>query len=133
MSSMQIEMPARVARRKPACSSLSANTTVSFRPHLRNEVLIRREISFFFSALFRFENGRPFGRISESSARPTVVSTSLVTALNSPLSLSFSYSVRRTLIFAVISTWSLSSARCTSDTSAKTMPSPLPLMRSRVA
>ena len=58
-------MPARVASRKPACSSLSAKTTVSFRPHLRNEVLIRREISFFFSALLRFENGRPFGRISE--------------------------------------------------------------------
>ena len=76
---MQIEMPARVASRKPACSSLSAKTTVSFRPHLRNEVLMRREISFFFSALFRFENGRPFGRISDSSARPTVVSTSLVT------------------------------------------------------
>ncbi len=80
MSSMQIEMPARVARRKPDCSSLSAKTTVSFSPHLRNEVLIRREISFFFSALLRFENGRPFGRISDSSARPTVVSTSLVLA-----------------------------------------------------
>ena len=77
-------MPARVARRKPACSSLSAKTTVSFRPHLRNEVLIRREISFFFSALLMFENGRPFGRISDSSARPTVVSTSLVLGVNSP-------------------------------------------------
>ncbi len=33
MSSRQKEIPARVARRKPFCSSLSANTTVSFRPH----------------------------------------------------------------------------------------------------
>ena len=74
---MQIEMPARVARRKPLCSSLSAKTTVSFSPHLRNEALIRREISFFFSALLRLENGRPLGRISDSSARPTVVSTRL--------------------------------------------------------
>ena len=130
---MQIEMPARVARRKPDCSSLSAKTTVSFRPHLRNEVLIRREISFFFSALLRLLNASPFGRISDSKARPTVVSTSLVSGVNSPVSLSFVYSVRRTLIFEVISTWSLSSARCTSATSEKMMPSPLALMRSRVA
>ena len=32
-----MEMPARVARRKPDCSSLSAKTTVSFRPHLRKD------------------------------------------------------------------------------------------------
>ncbi len=93
---------------------------------------MRREISFFLSALFRFENGRPLGRISDRSARPTVVSTSLVTGVNSP-SLPFSYSVRRTLILAVTSTCSLSSARCTSATSEKMIPSPLPLMRSRVA
>ena len=92
-----------------------------------------REISFFFSALFRFENGRPLGRISDSKARPTVVSTSLVTGVNSPVSLSFSYSVRRTPILAVTSTCSLSSARCTSATSEKMIPSPLALMRSRVA
>jgi hypothetical protein len=35
MSSMAIEMPARVASLKPLCSSLSAKITVSFRPHLR--------------------------------------------------------------------------------------------------
>ena len=88
MSSIAIEMPARVASRKPACSSLSAKITVSFRPHLRNDALMRREISFFFSALLRLANGRPLGRISDSSARPTVVSTSVVVGVNSPLSLS---------------------------------------------
>ena len=61
---MAIEMPARVASRKPLCSSLSAKTTVSFRPHLRKLTLIRREISFFFSALLMLLNGRPLGRIS---------------------------------------------------------------------
>ena len=40
MSSTAIEIPARVARRKPDCISLSANTTVARRPHLRNDVLI---------------------------------------------------------------------------------------------
>ena len=59
---MAIEMPARVASRKPACSSLSANTTVSFRPHLRNEVLIRREISFFFSALLMLRERQALGQ-----------------------------------------------------------------------
>ncbi len=63
-------MPARVARRKPFCSSLSANTTVSFRPHLRKEVLISLQISFFFRALLMFANARPLGRISDSRARP---------------------------------------------------------------
>ena len=63
------------------------------------------EISFFFSALLMFENGRPLGRISDSSARPTVVSTSVVAgdelaACPCPCS----YSVRRTAILAVIST-----------------------------
>ncbi|MNM89340.1 hypothetical protein D3C81_1015700 [compost metagenome] len=74
MSSTQIEIPARVARRKPDCISLSANTTVARRPHLRNDVLISLEISFFFSARFRTENGRPLGRISDRIARPIVVS-----------------------------------------------------------
>ncbi|MDT4833663.1 hypothetical protein FQZ97_672800 [compost metagenome] len=107
--------------------------TVSFRPHLRNEVLIRREISFFFSALFSTSKGRPRGRISESRARPTVVSTSVVDGVHSPVALSSVCWVRRTLILAVISTTALSSARCSSDRSAKIMPSPLALMRSRVA
>jgi hypothetical protein len=132
MSSIAIEMPARVASLKPLCSSLSAKTTVSFRPHLRKDTLISLLISFFFSALFRLLKGRPLGRISDSSARPTVVSTSLVVATHSP-SAPLLYSGRRTAIFAVISTWPLSSARITSAMSAKTMPSPLPLMRSRVA
>src|SRR5665647_3067552 len=87
MSSMQMEMPALVARRKPACSNLSANTTVSFRPHLRKDTLIRLEISFFFKALLMLEKGRPLGRISDSSARPPVVSHSLVDGSNSPFSL----------------------------------------------
>ena len=45
---------------------------------MRNETLMSLEISFFFSALLMFENGRPLGRISDSNARPTVVSTSEV-------------------------------------------------------
>ncbi|MNK92600.1 hypothetical protein D3C87_1127290 [compost metagenome] len=132
MSSIAIEMPALVARRKPFCSSLSANTTVSFRPHLRNETLMSLEISFFFSALLMFENGRPFGRISDSRARPTVVSTSEVDGVNTPVSLSLVYSVIRTATLAVSSTSLASSARCTSPMSEKIRPSPLPLMRSRV-
>ena len=134
MSSIEIEMPARVASRKPLCSSRSANTTVSFRPQRRNDVLISREISFFFSVLLMLENGRPLGRISDSSARPTVVSTSCVSGTKPPsLSRSFTHSVRRTDTRAVISTMSLSSARCNSAMSLNTMPSPRPLMRSRVA
>ncbi len=133
MSSIAIEMPARVARRKPVCISLSAKTTVSFRPHLRNDRLIRREISFFFSALSMAANGSPFGRISDSRARPAVVATRRVDGTNSPWSLSFVHSVRRTLTRAVISTTPLSSARCSSARSANTMPSPRALMRSRVA
>ena len=133
MSSTAIEMPALVASRKPFCSSLSANTTVSFRPHLRNEALISLEISFFFSALLMLENGRPLGRISDSSARPTVVSTSEVDGTNSPrvlvlvplgqahVDLGGEFDLRRRR-----------SARCTSPMSAKIMPSPLALMRSRV-
>ncbi len=78
MSSMAIEIPARVARRKPDCSSLSAKITVSRRPHLRNAVLIRREISFFLSGLFSTENGSPLGRISDRIARPTVVACSVI-------------------------------------------------------
>ena len=73
MSSTQIEMPARVANVKPACISLSAKITVSRRPQRRNEALISLEISFFFSALLISANGSPGGRISDSSARPTVV------------------------------------------------------------
>ena len=132
MSPMAMEIPALVARRKPFCSSLSANTTVSFRPHLRNEALISLEISFFFSGLSSTLNGRPLGRISLSSARPTVVSTSLVDGMNSPVALSLLYSVRRTLMRLVSSTSLASSARSTSPMSVNTMPSPLPLMRSRV-
>ncbi|MNJ55711.1 hypothetical protein D3C81_1659530 [compost metagenome] len=74
MSPMAIEIPPRVASLKPDCISLSAKITVSRRPQRRNDWLIRREISFFFSALFSTVKGRPFGRISDSSARPTVVS-----------------------------------------------------------
>ena len=46
MSSMAIEMPARVARRKPSAACLSRRPPCPSGPHLRNEVLIRREISF---------------------------------------------------------------------------------------
>ena len=132
MSSMQMEMPALVAKRKPACSSLSAKTTVSFNPHLRNETLISLEISFFFNALFRFENGRPLGKISESSARPAVVSQSLVEGTNSWVSLSSVYSVNRTLMRALSSNSPASKARRTSPVSEKIRPSPFPLIRSRV-
>jgi hypothetical protein len=79
MSSMAIEMPARVAsgsRFAAACRQ---------RPRFPSgrtcgRSVDQREISFFFSALLMLENGRPLGRISDSSARPTVVSTSLVSA-----------------------------------------------------
>ena len=132
MSSMQIEIPALVANRKPACNSLSANTTVSFKPHLRNDTLMSLEISFFFNALFRLEKGKPLGRISESKARPPVVSQILVEGVNSPVSLSLMYSVRRTLMRAFRSSSPASKARRTSPVSEKTRPSPLPLVRSRV-
>ncbi|MPN56066.1 hypothetical protein SDC9_203752 [bioreactor metagenome] len=133
MSSMEIEIPACVDRRKPFCSSLSANTTVAFRPHLRKEALISLEISFFLSALFMLLKARPLGRISDSRARPTVVSTSEVTGSNSPVSLFLFHSVRRTLILACSSVSPASRARCSSIRSANTMPSPLPLILSRVA
>ena len=80
-------------------------------PHLRNDALMSLEISFFFSALFRLEKARPLGRISDSSARPTVVSTRLVLGVNSPVALFLLYSVRRTLILLCSSTTPASSAR----------------------
>src|SRR6218665_3718388 len=89
MSSMAIEMPARVARRKPFCSSLSANTTVAFSPHLRKETLIRREISFFLSALLTYENGRPRGRMFDSKALAAGVFLSPGVGPSAPLSLGF--------------------------------------------
>ncbi|CPM37947.1 Uncharacterised protein [Bordetella pertussis] len=107
MSSMAIEMPPRVARRKPDCISLSAKITVSRRPQRRNDWLIRREISFFFRALFSTVKGRPLGRISDSSARPTVVSWRCLTGCHSPCS-SRSYSVRRTVMRVCSSTSPLS-------------------------
>ena len=74
MSCTPNEMPARVAMVKPACISLSAKITVSRSPQRRKPMLISFEISFFFSALLSSSNDRPIGRISDSSARPTVVS-----------------------------------------------------------
>ena len=74
MSCTPNEIPARVAMVKPACISLSAKITVSRRPQRRNAALIRREISFFFSGRLSSANGSPGGRISDSRARPTVVS-----------------------------------------------------------
>ena len=65
MSSIAIDRPARVASVKPDCINLSAKITVSRSPHLRNAVLMSLLISFFFSGLFRTENGRPAGRISD--------------------------------------------------------------------
>ena len=133
MSSMAIEIPARVAKRKPFCNSLSANTTVSFKPHLRNDTLMSLEISFFFNDLLMLEKGKPLGKISDNKARPTVVSTKLVVGTNSPVSLSLVHSVKRTATLAVNSTTPASKARCTSVKLANTKPSPLPLIRSRVA
>ncbi len=137
MSSTQIEMPARVARRKPDCISWSANTTVARRPHLRNAVLIRREISFFFSGLFSTENGRPCGRISDRIARPTVVAYSEIFGTNggapSDVSSLWTISVIRTLTREASSTSLFSYARITSDTPVNDRPSPLPLTASRVA
>ena len=62
------------------------------------------EISFFLSGLLIVANGRPVGRISESSARPTVVSQRTIFSTGSPpgtVSVCFS----RTWIFAWSSTW----------------------------
>ena len=73
-SSTQIERPARVAKVKPVYISLSAKITVSRMPQRRNASLMSLEISFFLSALLMSANGSPAGRISDSSARPTVVS-----------------------------------------------------------
>ena len=73
MSSIAMEIPARVAKRKPDCNSLSAKITVSLKPQRRNDKLIKREISFFFSALLMLSNDMPLGKISDNIARPTVV------------------------------------------------------------
>ena len=62
------------------------------------------EISFFLSGLLIVANGRPAGRISDSSARPTVVSKRTIFSTFSPpapVSVCFS----RTWIFACSSTW----------------------------
>ena len=69
-----IDRPARVASEKPVYISLSAKITVSRRPQRRKAALMSFEISFFLSGLLMSSNGRPAGRISDSSARPTVVS-----------------------------------------------------------
>ena len=78
MSCIQMEIPARPAIEKPVYISLSANTTVSLRPHLRNEALISLEISFFFKALSTCAKSSPGGRISDRNARPTTVETRLM-------------------------------------------------------
>ena len=73
MSSIAIEMPALVAKRKPDCNNRSAKMTVSRKPHFRNEVLMSREISFFFSGLLISSKDMPLGKISDKIARPTEV------------------------------------------------------------
>ena len=73
ISSIAIEIPAFVAKRKPDCNNRSAKITVSRKPHLRNEVLINREISFFFRGLLMFSKAIPLGRISDKIALPTDV------------------------------------------------------------
>ena len=73
ISSIAIEIPALVAKRKPDCKRRSAKITVSRSPHLRKDVLIRREISFFFSGLLISSNDMPLGKISDNIARPTEV------------------------------------------------------------
>ena len=73
MSSIAIEIPALVAKRKPDCKSRSAKITVSRKPHFRNEVLISREISFFLRGLLISSKAMPLGKISDKIARPTEV------------------------------------------------------------
>ena len=73
ISSIATEIPALVAKRKPDCKRRSAKITVSRRPHLRNEVLIKREISFFFRGLLISSKVMPLGKISDRIARPTEV------------------------------------------------------------
>ena len=136
MSSIAIEIPARVAKRKPACNSLSAKITVSLKPQRRNDKLIKREISFFLSALLMLSNAMPLGKISDNMARPTVVwrKVTFLTKRASPsASLSTkSYSVIRTAMRVANSTCLFSYARITSLISANVIPSPLALIASRV-
>ena len=137
ISSIAMEIPALVAKRKPDCNNRSAKITVSRKPHLRNEVLIKREISFFLSGLLISAKAIPLGKISDKIARPTEVCWTEVFATKrsspSAVLLTISYSVIRTAIRLATSTIPASYARITSGISAKTMPSPLPLILSRVA
>ena len=73
MSSIAIEIPALVANLNPDCKRRSAKITVSRSPHLRKEVLIKREISFFLRGLLMFSKAIPLGNISDKIARPTEV------------------------------------------------------------
>ncbi|EJX01760.1 hypothetical protein EVA_10133 [gut metagenome] len=52
----------------------SAKITVARRPHLRKQRLINLAISFFLRVRFSSLKLIPSGRISDKSARPTVVS-----------------------------------------------------------
>ena len=82
---MAIEMPARVASLKPLCSSLSAKTTVSFRPHLRKRHVDQARDLLLLQRLVDVAEGQALGQdLADSSARPTVVATRLVTGSNSP-------------------------------------------------
>ena len=74
MSSTPNEMPARVAMREARLHQLVGEDHRLAQAAAAEAVLISCEISFFFSALLSSSNGRPAGRISDSSARPTVVS-----------------------------------------------------------
>ena len=98
-------------------------------------MLIRREISFFFSGWFSTENGRPGGRISDRIERPTVVSYSVIFGTNfgapSLWSWLWTISVIRTLTRDASSTSLFSYARIASDTPVNIMPSPLPFTASR--
>ena len=132
MSSAANEIPPRVARLYPACISLSAKMTVSRSPQRRKLALMIFEISFFLSGLLIVANGRPAGRISDSSARPTVVSKRSRRSVCSP-SAPVTVCLMRTWIFACSSTLRDSYARDTSSMSANSMPSPLALILSRVA
>ena len=73
MSSMAIEMPARVARLEAVLQSLSAKTDRLLQAAVAVRGVDEQEISFFFGLVDVAKNGRPARRDLDSSARPTVV------------------------------------------------------------
>ena len=75
-SSTHIDDPDLVEYSYPRYINLSANITVSFKPLCLYDILIRDEIALLSKGLFIRSNSSSLGKIPESIALPTVVSTS---------------------------------------------------------